>query len=156
MADTLVMSSKQIIPTFNKCEDRSFLSDDDYLPEDIKIEVDNINPSAWITEVVTKAANLLSLRKSWDSYNACVIKENAIDSMIRVLYSFNQKSTPMPSLVPLSNGEVQIEWHVKNRNLELEINENGISNLFYYDSSDEIELLNPSDDQIATYIEKIS
>lgn len=151
MAETMTMESELGIPKFT-----NLLSGREVLKEDIEISVDNKNPPKWVYETFRSATNLLTLRKSWDTYGADVISEDAVKNTLESLFSFCGQSTPLPSLVPLSTGKIQVEWHSKGKDLELEIDDAGIANLFYCDNTEEIELNSPSAEQVGDFVGRIS
>jgi len=67
------------------------------------------------------AVKLLALKENWDSYGAPIISKIAVDAALQLR---NVLAT-VPSFVPMSNGGVQIEWHSRGFDVELEIQPNG-------------------------------
>lgn len=65
--------------------------------------------------------HLLALKDNWDSYGGRIISKKAVDAAVRLR---NVLAT-MPSFVPMSDGGVQVEWHSRGFDVELEIEPNG-------------------------------
>ncbi|MEK7996278.1 MAG: hypothetical protein AAB403_20960 [Planctomycetota bacterium] len=75
----------------------------------------------WQASVLMKVTELLSLRPGWDSYSAPVLKHDAAMFAMIVLQNVMKPGTPEPSVVPSSTGGVQLEWHVKDIDLEIHV-----------------------------------
>jgi hypothetical protein len=63
--------------------------------------------------------DLLQLPEDWDSYGARPIDARAVDAALRLLRATMQPNTPLPSVVPMSRGDVQLEWHVRGLDIEI-------------------------------------
>jgi len=66
---------------------------------------------------------LANLKENWDSYGAFEIdKDCMLESqfLIDAFFDLNN-AIPIPSVVPCSNGHVQLEWHVGGVDLEIEV-----------------------------------
>jgi len=85
----------------------------------LSIEIDG-DPPAWLSQTANSIAELLWLPRNWDSYNALPIDMARVGSVLRVLLSTLDDRSPAPSVVPLSNGGIQIEWHRNSVDLEIE------------------------------------
>ena len=70
------------------------------------------------------------LPEGWDSYGAACVDHNAIRYVLRLLLRISSANTPAPSLVPLPDGGVQIEWHTTVGDLEIEVSENGLLRIY--------------------------
>lgn len=64
---------------------------------------------------------LLTLRENWDSYGAPKISHEAVEGA-KLLWSLLATE---PSFVPMSDGGVQMEWHNRGFDVELEISPDG-------------------------------
>lgn len=96
--------------------------------EDIYIKVagyslpqHELTPPRWIGEATRRCAELLRLNPNWDSYGAEKISPSIIRTVLLILVKLMKENTPFPDLVPISSGGVQIEWHINNVDLELEV-----------------------------------
>lgn len=65
------------------------------------------------------AAELLALPPGWDSYQARPIDSFAVQRALRFCQWLSDDA-PAPTIVPLSNGGVQLEWHTKEMDEEME------------------------------------
>ena len=69
--------------------------------------------------ILQKFTEMLSLPPNWDSYNARPVATNAVEKALSWLASEYRENLPTPSIVPGSDGSVQIEWHVGDADLEV-------------------------------------
>lgn len=85
----------------------------------------DIDPSSWLAPVLTKMAELLQLPEGWNSHRARPIQQSAVRRALEVLKEAMQPDTPPPVVVPTFRGGVQLEWHMDNLDLEVEIRPDG-------------------------------
>lgn len=72
------------------------------------------------TELRHRARHLLSLTKDWDSYGGEPIDPETVDKAVDVALALaHQFPAHPPSLVPCSDGSVQVEWHTGGWDVEL-------------------------------------
>jgi hypothetical protein len=64
---------------------------------------------------------ILSLPEGWNSYRAHRVDGQAAIRAVQLLLDTAQSDTPAPSVVPTAPGGVQLEWHMRGINLEVEI-----------------------------------
>jgi len=64
---------------------------------------------------------LMELAPNWDSFGAQPIDPACILESIKLLLSVTNENTPLPSVVPTSQGGVQLEWHTNGVDLEVEV-----------------------------------
>jgi hypothetical protein len=110
----------------------------------------------WLKETEETLQGFATLPQGWDSYGAKLIERHAIDSAIELLRRIVQPDTPKPAVVPTNRGGVQIEWHTRGVDLEIEITPRGEIRLLYENpkenADEELELgydLKPLADLIA-------
>ena len=75
----------------------------------------------WLLNAVKKLNELRSFENDWDSYGAPPIKDMFVKMAIEVMLFAMEEKTPEPSIVPIIKGGIQIEWHTKGIDLEIEI-----------------------------------
>jgi hypothetical protein len=75
----------------------------------------------WEVEVVRRVVKLLDMPEDWDSYGAPKIKKDAGMFALEILQKVMRPRTPMPQIVPTAAGGIQIEWHEKGIDLEIDI-----------------------------------
>ena len=110
----------------------------------------------WLKETKETLQGFATLPQGWDSYGAKSIERHALDSAIELLRRIAQPDTPKPAVVPTNRGGVQIEWHTRGVDLEIEITPHGDIRLLYENpkenANEELELgydLKPLADLIA-------
>lgn len=84
------------------------------------IEQKNEQP-VWLIPVVKMVGDLLNLPENWDSYGAHPINPMAAAFALQLLSETMRADTPVPVVVPTSSGGVQLEWHTRGIDLEVEI-----------------------------------
>lgn len=75
----------------------------------------------WINNIVVRLNELLDLPVNWDSYGADKIHFRSAIYVIEMLTVLFNSNIPEPSIVPISNGGIQMEWHTNEANLEIDI-----------------------------------
>jgi hypothetical protein len=76
---------------------------------------------AWLRPVLAGLETILSLPEGWNSYRAHRVDGQAAIRAIQLLLDTAQAETPAPSVVPTAPGGVQLEWHMRAIDLEVEI-----------------------------------
>lgn len=74
---------------------------------------------------ISKLRELLSLPQGWDSYGSPPPTAVAVERAIRVVLETTQQIFFLPRIVPVPGGGVQLEWSSGQRELEIEIDDNG-------------------------------
>jgi hypothetical protein len=65
----------------------------------------------WLDATVKGLGSTLSLARGWDTYDGAPVSTRSVDRALAFLFAFLEPSSPTPSVVPLSDGGVQVEWH---------------------------------------------
>lgn len=79
---------------------------------------------AWLTPILQRLSALLQLPPGWDSYTARSVRpECAVFALGKVLPAFMRLDLPVPSVVPTNSGGLQLEWHTRGVDLEVEISQ---------------------------------
>ena len=76
---------------------------------------------SWEQRTLSQLASIVLLQKDWDSYGASVIDTSKVQQTFGLLHSVMDDQTPAPTLVPMTNGSIQLEWHVFDIDLEVEL-----------------------------------
>ena len=92
---------------------------------------------AWVGSILQGFANLLTLEANWDGENGKPIAPALVSSALKfvdriLMVDFR---LPPPSVVPISDGGLQIEWHRAGKDFEIEFSPDGSIRYYYYDSS---------------------
>ena len=85
----------------------------------------------WLRDFQVRLSEVISLPIGWDGYRGRPTSLHAVVTALTFLWSAITRETPAPSVVPLSDGGIQLEWHQKGWDLELEASMLGAAELFY-------------------------
>lgn len=75
----------------------------------------------WFKQAVTRLEDLLNLQPNWDSYGANPVNPEIAMYAINLLFELMDDALPMPSIVPTNRGGIQLEWHTRRGDLEIDI-----------------------------------
>ena len=92
--------------------------------ERIQVKVAGYVP-AWLPITNRELNELLNLEADWDSYGAKPVNPDAAVATIWFLGLVMQKESMMPFILPMSSGNIQLEWHASGIDIEVEITPNG-------------------------------
>lgn len=73
----------------------------------------------WLVRVVNQLKALQFLQFNWDSYGGVPMRSLILRSAANLLCEMAGQRTPVPSIVPTSDGSVQVEWHTRGIDLEI-------------------------------------
>jgi hypothetical protein len=89
---------------------------------------------AWFFAVSSGVLALMDLGEDWDSYGAPPLDRAAAKHALELLLTISDRETPPPAVVPVPNGSIQIEWHCRGMDLELEVSGSGAVQCFFEDA----------------------
>ena len=89
-------------------------------------EVIPIERSGWFVEMATAVLRLGKLEPNWDGSGSPPVSRVAIHQALRMLQAVALQEPPLPQVLPVPGGGVQLEWHVGGRELELEFLPDGL------------------------------
>lgn len=92
----------------------------------------------WFRILKGRLGELLALRAGWDGYQAKPIGLETAFFVAKILETLYVDELQAPSLVPGSDGSVQIEWHVSDWEIELLVK--GPYKIEAYRCNDELEI----------------
>lgn len=92
----------------------------------------------WLPSIAQEVGQLLHDCRSpnWDSYEAKAARPELAFSGLLLLSLLVDEKTPRPNVAPTNTGGIQIEWHVSDMDLELEVTDLGTLYVSY-DRGDE-------------------
>lgn len=90
----------------------------------------------WIDDVICQVRKLWKLPQNWDSRGAKRIDKNLLETIVKVLSEVMRASTPPPCMIPMSCGGVQLEWHMRGMDLEVEFRSSDDFDVFCEDHFD--------------------
>ena len=91
----------------------------------------------WHQETVSNLFAILALNTNWDSYGANRISSETADAVTSLLKDIMQARSPVPQVVPSASGSIQVEWHVADIDLEIEVESLSTINVFFSDEQNE-------------------
>lgn len=86
---------------------------------------------AWVRPTIAAFVSITSLADNWDSYGGKTINRDLINQSLLVLGMVMQADSPAPSVVPIGNGGLQIEWHRRQQDLEIAFAADEAPQFFY-------------------------
>ncbi len=87
----------------------------------------------WLGAVIQRAGELLQLKANWNTYGGKPIEKKAMAAALAFIERMMRTPIPYPQLVPCSNGGVQIEWHERGIDIEVEFYPNGSVGIAFED-----------------------
>lgn len=89
---------------------------------------------SWLDATLQRIADVLTLPANWDSYGGKAIAQSVVDRTLEVLDSLMSPTTRSPSVVPLSEGGLQLEWHLNPHHFEVILSPEEGARYYHYDS----------------------
>ncbi len=77
--------------------------------------------SNWVIELEQRFDELAELQYDWDGYDGKPVSWTCATFAARLLESLYSARVPAPSIVPGSDGTLQIEWHMNRYDIEIDI-----------------------------------
>lgn len=112
----------------------------------------------WLMPVLQGFADLVALPKDWDGEGASRIDTATVNRALAAVERLFEPNSPTPSIVPLSNGGLQLEWHRGGKDLEIEFSPQGRVSFYYFDeqTKDEHEgPVGPDFIHVGRYLDRI-
>ncbi|WP_305095619.1 hypothetical protein [Croceibacterium aestuarii] len=75
----------------------------------------------WRREVVEKLNELTALPRGWDGYHARAVRFDTANFALQMLEHICPADSPAPQIVPGTKGDLQVEWHSENGEVELDV-----------------------------------
>jgi hypothetical protein len=113
---------------------------------------------AWFMPVLQGFANLATLTDGWDGAGAAGIDRATINRALRAIEQLLPQDAPAPSVVPIPDSGLQIEWHRNHRDLEIEFSPSGAIGFYYFDENTEEERegpVGPNFANVKEYLDRI-
>ena len=113
----------------------------------------------WLDAATGRLLHLGSLQPGWDGHYGKPLDEDISTMAAALLALFDSWKAPMPAIMPLSDGGLQIEWHRKGWDIEIEMMSKGEINIFAHDISRGVEDNFPwsgNVDRVHSILKKIS
>lgn len=75
----------------------------------------------WHKAAVDQLNDLVALERGWDGYRAGPVRFDTANFALQLLESACAEDTASPQIVPGTDGDLQIEWHFANGDIELHV-----------------------------------
>lgn len=97
---------------------------------------------AWQHRVRARLDQLRALPQNWDGYHSVAISPSVVQFVMDVLGSAMPPFTSAPSIVPVSGGGLQLEWHEGGLDIELYVSKPYQAELYvgYLDGRPSLEM----------------
>ncbi len=82
--------------------------------------VTDIEPR-WYRPAVARLKELLALEAGWDGHGAPSLRPDVARYCVQLMGRVLDSDTPPPQIVPLAHGGLQLEWHLRDVDLEIEV-----------------------------------
>lgn len=69
--------------------------------------------------ITEQAKNLLELEEGWDTYGGLKPDPEAVAKAAELAFALQSHFSYPPNLVPLSDGNIQVEWHCDGWDIEM-------------------------------------
>ena len=86
-----------------------------------KASMDVSDRARWQKGALAKLDHIAALETDWDSYGARPISSTVVAFVESLLELVAQPKVPEPAVVPTPDGGVQLEWHIRGLDLEVEV-----------------------------------
>ncbi len=97
----------------------------------------------WVDVLASRTQRILRLSRGWDGPGSEPVQPRLLDEAIRILRDalVGVRNAAAPYLIPGGDGSIQIEWHEKSGELELDLAADGSHSIWIrdYRSGEEIE-----------------
>ena len=70
-----------------------------------------VKEPVWFRPLFTKLVALLDLPPNWNSHGARPVDLKALEFALNLLLETMQSESPLPTIVALPRGGIQLEWH---------------------------------------------
>jgi hypothetical protein len=93
----------------------------DSFPRIGKVRINNYTTSIWLEKLESRFNELGKLKPGWDGYSGGSVPFSIARFSAELLQRIFNANLPPPSLVPGSDGSVQIEWHRNGYDIEIDV-----------------------------------
>ncbi|NOU20633.1 MAG: hypothetical protein HOO93_02395 [Methyloglobulus sp.] len=90
----------------------------------------------WRDKVTRRLEELIRLENGWDGYQGLPVSFENAAFALRMLETISSWNTEAPQIVPGYSGDLQVEWHTLNGDLELHVERPNKVNAWYWNVND--------------------
>jgi hypothetical protein len=91
----------------------------------------DFDPPEWFNDVIHELSTLANLTTDWDSYGGSPVALESVISTLQLLLATMSPTTPLPEFVPTPRGTIQLEWHTRGIDLEIDALGRGLYRLAF-------------------------
>jgi hypothetical protein len=81
----------------------------------------DVDEPSWLIPCLEALSDIGSLPENWNSYGASPVAINAVADTLRLMAAVMSETMPLPNFVPTRRGGIQLEWHTKGIDLEIDV-----------------------------------
>jgi hypothetical protein len=107
----------------------------------------------WVEPTVSAFVAVQTLPENWDSYRAKKINRDLINQSLSTLELIMGPTSLAPSVVPLGDGGLQLEWHRDQKDLEIVFPADDLPQFYFKDNKAGVEQEGAASD--ATHLAKL-
>jgi hypothetical protein len=93
----------------------------------------------WVQPTVEGLVRIMRLPPDWDSYGARPVQSVLVERAVEILSRVMEENSPPPSIVPLCDGGLQMEWHLRNQDIEIAVASDEPPTYYYQSSEGNVE-----------------
>lgn len=91
--------------------------------------------ASWLPAVHRRLRELAGLPSNWDSYGGRPLLPEMQAAAGTLIQQIAEPGLPMPTIVPTSDGSIQLEWHERGIDLELRLRSQSRYELYFEDAT---------------------
>lgn len=99
--------------------------------------LENEDGRKFAEKVIEMLSPILKLADNWDGRGARQVSQDSIKRALETVLMVRIASPEIPYFVPTSAGGIQLEWHLRNLDIEIELTSNGRFD-FFLEKGDEL------------------
>jgi len=116
-------SSQAVVAAFSRYAPSIPSNDYDVsvFPSSRRVTLNRHSENEWTKALVGKFNELTALNPGWDGYAGRPVSYTCASFAAKLLERLYDEALPPPSLVPGSDGTLQVEWHINQYDVEVDI-----------------------------------
>jgi len=79
----------------------------------------------WLANAIAQVQKIMHLKPGWDSYDSLPPDPKAARAALLYLGQIMHEKMRCPAIVPMSSGNIQLEWHASGVDIEIEVGPEG-------------------------------
>lgn len=128
---------KEATSSSNALPAQGYEYNEPWLPERLEMSFERKGSSwPWFDDVVNRVVYLAGLGTNWNGYGESRPHPSSGKRVVRILQAIDYRG-PAPTVVPLSDGGMQVEWHGAVGDIEIEVPPSGPATAWVSMNSDE-------------------